>query len=327
MSFICPHCRAEMTDENAPCASCGQPQEAGADAGTAPESDSRFPVWKILPWTALAALLLFLWPHLRPHPAPAAQPSANAAPLTVAAPGLPGPATVVPANIPAEKPMAAQAPLTVTLYSADRGRHVPVGAPVMISAYAPLPPGQSATLAISYGKRSGPKSLLSLAQGSLCSTAWTPSAPGRYEFTASALDSRKTSAFSNHLSIQVDAAPQGRPVHRLVNARPSAVLPIRTAARQTKRRRLPPHPKPPISASPPPYHVAAATFPVQHIADTLAGALRRRGFHAIVRPVSKGHGKPTYTVETGDYSRRPDAKTQMRLLQHDGYPAYLFRAR
>ncbi len=233
------------------------------------------------------------------------------------------PAASAPAAVPsapASVPVSpAAVPLTVTLSSASGTRHVPVGKPVMISAYASLPPGQSATLAISYGKDGGAKTLLALAQGSLSSAAWTPTAPGRYRFTASALDSRKNGAFSHHLTILVDAP-------RLVSA-VAAPVPARLTAAKPRA------PKPQIVAAPKPrvktiaasqpYHVVAASFRVRRIADTLAEALRQRGFHAFVRPSASGQ----YRVETGDFVRRSDADKQVQLLKRDGYPSYAFQTR
>lgn len=193
----------------------------------------------------------------------------------------------------------------------------------MISAYASLPPGQSATLAISYGKDGGPKTLLALAQGSLSSAAWTPTAPGRYRFTASALDTRKNGAFSHRLTILVDGPPPV-PGEAIVPAA-AAPAPAKRIAAQPRapRPQVAAAPKPRVTAAhPQPYHVAAASFRVRHIADTLAGALRQRGFHAFVRPSARGQ----YRVETGDFVRRTDAQKQMQLLQRDGYPSSVFQA-
>jgi cell division septation protein DedD len=334
MSSICPHCGAETADKNFPCTHCGKSAlfdavEAGAAASRPPEnlppdSAGRAPLWKLLPWAALAILALLFFvvlPHLLKHKSPIVKPKSAAAPV---------PVTPRPAAIP-----AVTVPLTVTLYSASSGQHVRVGAPVRVSAYAALPPGESATLAISYSKNNGPKSLLSLAQGSLVSTAWTPLVPGHYIFTASALDSRKTSAFAQPLSIQVDAPLPAPP-------RSTPVAPVKLVktnvppkAKPAKPRLVKPHimkhvsakhTPPAASNAPLPYHVAAATFTYRPVAETLAGALRRRGFHAFVRSHPGTHGKPTYAVETGDYPRQSDAQQQMQLLKHDGYPASIFRA-
>ena len=365
MPSVCPHCQAETADRNSLCTHCGKSAlfdvvQSRSPENALQESDRRFPVWKILPWTILAAAALLLLPHLRPRQAPVTKPTSRPAPaVTASRPAPIVPPAAVPAGLaqsvaaipaPAETPRAAQVPLTVTLDSAGSGRHVPAGVPVMISAFAALAPGQSATLTVSYAKDDGPKSLLSLTQGSLSSTAWTPLAPGHYTFTASALDSRKSSAFSRHLSLWVDApAPVHAPPSRVAAARPAPeakplpkaeparVPPVPVAAKRTAPARLAVKPALPIRAAvkpaplkpaaPSPYHVAAASFPVRPVAETLAGALRRRGFNALVRVSAKGQGKPTYTVETGDYFSRADARKQMRLLLRDGYPAYLFRIR
>jgi len=316
----CSYCNAEMSDDSVQCPHCGQPREADAQQDPQAENDRRFPFWTILPWTLLAAAALFFLPHLlrssqAENPAAASRPLTAHAPFSGASAGDPA-APVKPADSSAVPvPISSAAvPLTVTLSSASGSRHVPVGKPVMISAYASLPPGQSATLAISYGKDDGPKTLLALAQGSLSSAAWTPTAPGRYRFTASALDSRKNGAFSHHLTILVDPPPPAP-----VAAKPAPAKPFtskRTAAK-------PSAPKPHVRtiALPQTYHVAAASFQVKRIADTLAGALRQRGFHAFVRPSARGQ----YRVETGDFVHRSDANKQVQLLKRDGYPSYLFQ--
>ena len=344
------------------------------------ERDHRFPLWTVLPWTLLAATLLLLLPrvfHSRPAPQPSSlasrpslashpSPAASQPPAAAAPAGIPSAATP-PASVPAasgsQSPAAAPVPvsaasppLTVTLYSAGGSKHISVGRPVMISAYASLPPGQSATLAISYAQNNGPRTLLSLAQGSLSSAAWTPSAPGRYKFTASALDSRKNGAFSHSLIISVDAPPAppkpappkpappkpAPPKPALVAAVPAAKpAPARIASRPSPPKPSAPKltapkltapkmphkaPAPPVAPHPSPYHVAAAGFKVRAVASTLAGALRRRGFNAFVRPTAKGQGPKMYQVEIGDYVHLDDAQKQVSLLKRDGYPAYLFRS-
>lgn len=317
MSHFCPHCNAEMADSSVQCPHCGQPPAAVSLQEQQAESDRRFPFWTILPWTLLAAAMLFFLPHLLRSGQAESAPAAGSQPLAAHAPSD-APATTA-VSAPVAVPISSAAvPLTVTLSSASSTRHIPVGKPVMISAYASLPPGQSATLAISYGKGDGPKTLLALAQGSLSSAAWTPTAPGRYRFTASALDSRKNGAFSHHLTILVDAPPSvpaaaTPPPVRRAAARPETSRPqIRAAA---------PRPQVKAIASPQTYRVAAATFRVKRIADALAGALRQRGFHAFVRPDANGG----YRVETGDFARRTDAQKQMQLLQRDGYPSSVFQ--
>ena len=321
------------------------------------DSDRRFPLWTILPWTLLAAALLLLLPRVfhsssaagtaAPPPvvspaSPAARQTPGAAPSAAATPATAPAAAVssLPPAVPASAAPASAAPtpLTVTLDSANRGKHVPVGKPVMISAYASLPPGQSATLAISYSKGGGSRTLLSLAQGSLSSAAWTPAAPGRYKFTASALDSRKDGVFSHSLVISVDAPPQPAPAS-VAAVRPAHPAPVPAASRLTASKPSkpaapkPPRPVPahssPAHSSPAhssPYHVAAASFSYRPVAETLAGALRRRGFHAFVRASSQRQGNRTYRVETGDFAQLTAAQKQVSLLKRDGYPAFLFRA-
>jgi cell division septation protein DedD len=334
MPYVCPHCSAEIADDSTLCLRCGQPGQAGTEQ----TPDRRAPLWNILPWALLAvALLLLLPPLLRSH----TKSLTAAAPLS-AAPLRNKPAETSPAP-------ASAVPLTVTLYSAGSGKHVPVGKAVTISAYAALPPGESATLAVSYGKEGAAKSLLSLAQGSLSSTVWTPLAPGHYQFIASALDSRKNSVFSRSLLIYVDApaAPPNlmvkptapiqvaiKPViakplpakSKPVLARPKLITAKRTAPKHSAAKPAPkPRVKPASARSS--YHVAAASFVYKPIAETLAGALRQRGFHAFVQSSIKGKHPRMYQVETGNFARPEDAQKQMQLLQHDGYPAYQFQER
>ena len=318
------------------------------------------PLRRVLPWVLSAAtvlglmlvMLLLVLPRLSPMPHRSNNPplpSSSAAVLPPPAdPALPVPALPLPVR--AQAPIAAPTggaspPLAVTLYCAGSGKHIPVGKPVLISAYAALPPTGSATIAISYTRDGGPRSLLTLAQGSLSTASWTPALPGRYDFTASALDRRKISAFSRHITIDADApaAPvQPRPTvspalpsvksgalgqpHGAAAPRPRA--PLLLAVRR-------PAPKPAAAKQAAPlkaphsraYHVAAATFVARPLAETLAGALRRRGFHASVQPSPGLFHKTSYVVQTGDYLRSADAQKQAALLKQDGYPAYVFQVR
>lgn len=308
-------------------------------------------VRRVLPWVLSAAvvslmlvMLFLVLPRLSQVPRrsrnlPPPPPSDSVVLPAPAGPALPP----VPAQ-PLTVTTAAdgQVPLAVTLYSPGSGKHISVGKPVLISAYAALPPAGSATIAISYTRNGGPRSLLTLAQGSLSTASWTPAAPGHYDFTASALDSRKISAFSHSIAITADAALVA--AHALappvvasaplppvtiaasVQARRAVPAPRHSAARivPAKRPSVPKHPgtqKP----HPEPYHVAAASFVVRPIAETLAGALRRRGFHAFVRVTKQPHHKPAYVVETGTFLRPADAKNQLYTLNHDGYPAFVSR--
>lgn len=54
-------------------------------------------------------------------------------------------------------------------------------------------------------------------------------------------------------------------------------------------------------------------------AEVLAAALRKRGYHAIVRDESDH----LYHVQVGPFATRADADTMRRKLQADGYNAIL----
>lgn len=348
-----PHPQAAMSPEPQP--------EIFAHPPLTPPVDNS-PIRRILPGVLSAAavlglllvMLLVVLPRLsQPHSVRSSSlpPEDSAAPPSAALPVQP-PAAAQRSAEQAATPL----PLLVTLYSAGSGKHVPVGKPVLISAYASLPPAGSATIAIHYTRNGGPQSLLTLAQGSLSTASWTPDAPGHYVFSASASDSRKVSAFSHRLAIDADAALAARPLPvpilspalPPVKAAPVQAIHVRqpalrrivaglAAARLIPPKRLTPRlltpkrlapkhlvPKPrPVPASSKAYHVAAASFVVRPVAETLAGALRRRGFHAFVRVTTRPHHKPTYTVETGDFLRSPDAQKQAETLKHSGYPAFV----
>lgn len=321
------------------------PHDPPQDPQPAVPVQASSPIRRVLPWIFSAAAVLGLMlvmlfavlPRLSQVPRPAKTPplpsNSPAAVLTPADPALPPIASALP---PAKTAADGQVPLAVTLYSAGGGKHVSVGKPVLISAYAVLPPAESATIAISYTRNGGPQSLLTLAQGSLSTASWTPAAPGRYNFTASALDSRKISAFSHSLVIVADAAPANTLPPPVVSP---ALPPAGTAARAPTHRAEPsarriaartvpaarPAPRRPKAQTPrlKPYHVAAAAFVVRPVAETLAGALRRRGFHAFVRETKQPHHKPAFVVETGTFLRPADAKKQLYTLNHDGYPAFI----
>ncbi len=321
---------------------------ASSEPPHTPQPDApsrRRSLWNVLPWILLAVAGLVIGTQLVRRPA-----------VTRTAPAA------VPASVPmppATPPSAG--PLTVTLSSAGSGKHIRVGTPETISAFAGLPDGESATVAVSYTKNGGAKALLTLAQGSLSSTTWTPTDAGRYEFTASALDSRKSAAFSRPLTIWVDAPkaktpkaetpkiaaqptlPKAAIIERPVLARvPAAVrAPVRHKQTAVTQKRAVPAkalvvrhvsrvPKAALRRTPPhraSYRVAAARFTYRPVAETLAEALRRRGFHAFVRVGSDSRGKPTYSVETGDYANLADARQQEAQLKHDGYPAFQYQAR
>ena len=295
----------------------------------------------------LLVLLFVILPRVSHIPHPVQNPPLPSSAEVVLPPAGPA-ASAPPAAPPAQaSTAAAQVPLSVTLYSAGAGKRIPVGKTVQISAYAILPPTGSATIAIAYTRNGGPRSLLTVAQGSLSTASWTPAAPGHYDFTASASDSRKISVFSHHLMIDADAPRvAARPLPTpVVSPAPPPVKPVsvrrikRPALQRIAARRVPPRrSKPQPQSTPQPqsrqaslskashskaYHVAAAAFVVRPLAETFAGALRRRGFHAFVRVTKQPHHKPTYTVETGDFLHSPDAQKQAGTLRRDGYPAFV----
>ncbi len=294
---------------------------------------------RLLLWTLppIAALTLFFVLQAFPHLF-AAHRRLPARPVS-ARPAQAPPALSASGPRPAALPLPAPAPLSVTLSCAQNGRHVRVGLPVMVSAYAAVPPGGSATLAISLTRNSGPQSLLTLAQGTLSSAIWTPALPGRYEFAASAIGARKENAFSRHVVVYADAAPAKpkpsslpppsvvpMPVRPLAavplpaavpsrSVRPVPARPRRTAARRAAEIASPAHSRA--------FHVAAGAFAVRPIAETLAAALRGRGYRAAVRSGPRFHGRPSYAVQTGAFLRAADAQKQLDRLRHDGYPAFL----
>lgn len=296
-----------------------------------PPADSRASFSRFLAWALSALGLLVVLTAALLHFSPALlAPRPPAATVPDARPAL-------PLKITEKKPV----PLTVTLLSARSGKHVRVGTPVIISAYAALPPGASATIAISYTRNHGPQSLLALAQGSLATASWTPALPGQYEFTASALDSSKSSVFSHPVLIAADAAPAlpvsvPVPVPVAMPVRIAAAVPSparrlpEVHAKRLIRRQAAVRPAPPKLVTHRPaaseaYHVAAGAFIVRPVAETLAGALRRRGFHASVHPGPLLYRKPSFVVEVGSYLDPAAAQAQYNMLKHDGYPAYVFR--
>ena len=290
-------------------------------------------------WALLVAGLVAAGLAALLHFSPAAPaPHSPAAVLPVTMPEI-NP-SAVPINVTKKPAQTSETPLMVTLSSGAAGKPVRVGKPVMILAYAELPPGASATLTVSYSRNHGPQALLALVQGSLATIAWTPTLPGQYEFTASAMDVRKNSALSHRLLIAADAAPvlpmpvfvpaPSLPVQVAVTE-PSRsvprVRPRRPVQERSKSARRPNSPE--LAAGQPAvlhaYHVAAGAFIVRPVAETLAGALRRHGFHASVRLGPILYHKQSYVVETGAYLRPADANRQRDTLKRSGYPAYIFQ--
>jgi len=319
---------------------------------TPPEQVQRPAAWKIPAFSALIGVIILglamagaFWIVSQ------AKRAADARAMTLTAPHLPAPVSAASAP--------SMLPLTLLLQSAAAGRHVPVGSPVVITAFAVLDPGQSAALSLSYQPERGRKTMFSFAEGQLCSAHWTPSAPGRYQFTATALDGQHHTAVAHPLWITVDgpalsARASSRPVETAAVASeavlPLPVLPIpvvkvsrsvsewhaprsvRVARHHKKPRVLamlpPPSLSPPPSPVPPaPYHVVAASFPFPGSANILARALRARGLFAVTGHQRVKHGKTAYLVEVGAYRLPDEAQKKTLELQRRGYPAYVQRLR
>jgi len=247
--------------------------------------------------------------------APAALLASSPPPAVV--PARPAPAAPRP---PATKEADEDAgPLTVSLAATNAGRHVKVGAGVTFTAFTAQAPGRSATLTIYYRRDRGRKIVFSFAQGTLCSTTWMAPAPGRYEFTASALGDRRRDAVSRDVEITVDAPPAPR-----VAAAPPAPKVAPIAEPVAKR---------PVAAEsaavrPPVYHVAAAHFARARSAEALAGALRQSGYRAAaVRRMNDAQGKSVYVVETGTFRRPAEVYAAVAVLLRSGYPAYFYAGR
>jgi len=350
MPLHCPRCRTAQAEENKTCLNCGQSLTPTPDAPLADPVhgvQARQAPWRLpaliavgLPLALAAAALLI--PQHKPGrgaapaaPAQAQTPAAvppvpGDAPLLAAAPALP--AVSAPPPAPATpgggaKTAVETAPLTITLTSMSAGRHVKVGSDVTLTAFTSLARGRRATLTLFYRRGRGRKTMLSFAQGSLCSTTWTPSAPGRYEFMATALGDAQQAAASRPVQITVD-----RPA-----AQPSAPASARNEAAQApppRPVRLPLRTAPPRAAAQAPrpapaltYYVAAAYFSFPQSAVVLADALKHRGYPAVSERMADPHGKTVYVVVTGSYQRPSEAHKVALSLQRSGYPAYFFGSR
>lgn len=275
---------------------------------------------------ALAAVTFSVARHKPPAravsaaPAPAVPPAP--APPPVMAPAAP--AAAAPRPGAAKEADADTGPLAVNLTATNDGRHIKVGAGVTFTAFTALAPSRSATLTIFYRLNRGRKTMVSFAQGTLCSTTWAAPAPGRYRFTASALGDRRQAAVSRDVEITVDA-PIAPP--RV------AAAPPKPKARPVAAR--PPQPKKPVAAKPAAvkrvaarpaarplvYHVFAAHFARARNADDLAAALGRNGYRATVRRMNDRQGKAIYVVETGTYRQPAEVYAAVNGLLQSGYPA------
>lgn len=231
---------------------------------------------------------------LPPRSQPQAPPSVPAEPTAI----LPAPLAAPDAGTKKggkTKTHEDAAPLTVTLTATHGGRHIKVGTGVTLTAFTTPTRGRSATVTLFYRLNRGRKTVFSFAQGSLCSTTWMAPAPGLYRFTAAALDDRRRAAVSRSVEITVD-----RP----------ATPPPRVAAA---------HPIHPLV-----YHVVAAHFAFSRNAVVLADALRKNGYHAVVRRMADERGKAVSVVETGTYRRPGEVFEAVAGLLRSGYPAYFF---
>lgn len=237
------------------------------------------------------------------------------APTATAAPKTAPLSSVTPIPKAAPKRAGQDTPLTVTLAAADSGRHLRVGSDVALTAFTTLPRGRSATLTLFYQWNRGRRTVFSFAQGSLCSASWFARAPGRYRFTATALDDRQQAAVSQSVEITVDGPA--------TQARPQAAVPPAAMA-PPSRPRAPRVAERPAAAGPPLYHVVAARFAYSRNADVLAAALQRNGYHAAARRIADGRGRIVYVVETGTYRRPGEVFDAVAKLLRSGYPAYFY---
>ena len=268
-----------------------------------------------------------LLPNRSQGPAPVSipPPVSNTAPVALVPPS--------PVSAAPSAGVKTDAPLVITLVSAAGNRPIHVGQAVRLTTFTDLMAGQSASLTLTYRRNLGKSTLFSFAQGSLSSTTWTPFAPGRYDFLATALDDHQRAAAARHLQIIVnpDSVPAKMPSIMPSKPRVAAALSAGKASLPAASHALLPSlpkplPKPLPKSSPLRFYVAAAHFPFNKNAVVLADALHNRGYHAIPERMADGRGKAVYVVVTGSYFRPENARRQMLVLQRSGYPAYCFRS-
>lgn len=337
MPLFCHHCQSEQADGNAVCDQCG--------AFLPPVRQTRRDLRQMVAVCALLGAVPFLLvavPKIVGKKPPTGVTRAFPAPL---ADHLP-PDRQGTAQTPPTLSSADPVPFSVTLLSSSAGKHVPVGSRVMIAAYVALAPGQSAALEMSSQKGHAPPTVFAIAQGSLCSAAWTPTAPGKYEFTATAQNNQQN-VFSRRFFIWADpphVAGLNAMAAAPIDIAPVAALPV-AAYRPVVISPLPQSlPLPPLrqaavlrpaaalrplflhSRFPVRYHVLVAKFPFSRNADILARALHNNGFHAAVRTIAATDGTIRYAVDTGIYPPG-EAQKQAQILQRDGYPAYCYSNR
>lgn len=364
MPQICPRCQFAQADENQTCINCGvsmapisfqnpsliaeAPTSAPAsgpeqDAGPAPGEEIRAPRDSGRKSVLLATAGLFvlggvvLLAALQKPPARPPLPVSSKTPLRVTSlpspPVAPERAALTPVSPARTRPKTA-VPVTVTLVASNETRPIKVGAGVTLTALTNLAPGQSASLTLTYRRGHGRNTLFSFAQGSLLSTIWTPPAPGRYDFLATALEGRQKAAASRPISILVVADHAGKsplltaalPSPKIPQSLPQAPRPASLLGKPRKKAAAAKHAAP-SAASARLFHVAAAHFPFAANAVVLAGALHNRGYHATPERMADKQGKAVYVVVTGSYRRAEEARQQVLILQSSGYPAYFFSSR
>lgn len=244
--------------------------------------------------------------------------------------------------IPHAVPPPVSKPLTVDLRCLPLGKPVTVGSALVLTASAGPAPGRTLLLALFSRKKGGRLSRFSLAEGHLCSAVWTPPAPGRYQFRASASDGRARSVLSRVLWVTVNPlapvlppdrreaarrVPRHRYQRRLTASRP--VMPRPVMVRPVSPLPVPvstdPIPSAPVFA--PLYHVVAASFPRSRNAIVLAKSFWSRDIKAAVRRLPDRQGKPVYAVEMGGFQSSEEAQEAALTLQRSGYPAYSVASR
>ncbi len=352
MPLHCPRCRIVQADENQTCINCGEPlpppapalpaaapfadpeRLAEADAATylADQDDpagvdsvhavqAHRASWKMPALIVVGLLLALIVGAVILNQRKAAVRTAS--PQT--------PVTIPPiaaAPIPAASPTITAAkdvktaPLALSLTATEAGRRISVGSNVTLTVFTTHAQGRSAAMTLSYRRNQGRRMVLAFAQGSLCTTTWTPQTPGRYEFSATALDGGPRAVAARPVTITVSDST-------VLTAQPSAVMP---AAPRVTVHALPTKTHSSISAMPPPrsrllYHVEAAHFPFVRNAAVLAAALRRQGIPAVAQRITDRRGKPVYIVETGTYHRLGAVRKAVLTLQRSGYPAYFYGTR
>ena len=295
MLLQCPRCRAVQDDAARTCSKCGEPLTTPpARPGVRPPRRGRFgrgrpDVFQFAEPVPVAEVeQTAILPT--PHPAGRAVPPAvqrgesrnsrnktswpavaaaavglalaGGAALLLRAERTPPPYPVAaPRLMP--RPVGAAPSDEITLVTDRPSGHAPAGTAVLVTAATPPASDAGARVSLCYRRASGPRVLLSAAQGSSCRASWTPPVAGRYVLTATSETS------PGQLPISLDLPFTADPVKAPASRRPVAL------------------------------HAVVARFPRRHAALALANRLQRRGIPAMVRRVRGRNGAPAYRVETG----------------------------